>query len=263
MKRAGILAIILFATAALAQVRGVPASVTSQTVTRSSPGVPASVTSLGPNGFAATPLPPMPPSTFTCFGGGLYCAPGTAPPAKGHHRHHRDSGYIPYGYPVYPAYSDYSGYPAVYTGDQLPVPGYMQPGYSGYGVPSAYPPDTDPPPAAPTVFERRPTSRPYARDEARYDQDYRPTDPAQPNEQRSKSVEIGVGEQDTTTLVFRDGHQMDLRNYAIVGRALFNFDGSGPFKVLLAELDIPATEKLNSDRGVIFKLPVDLNLPAK
>ena len=258
MKRAAILAVVLYAAAALAQVHGVPASVTSQTDTRMTPGTRASVTSMGPNGFSSTPLPAMPPSNFTCFGG-VVCALGVAPSSQSSHHHHGHGGngspnWYP-GYSYYPAYS----YPAygysVYSGEEpLPIPGYMQPGYSGYGLPSAYPPDNTPDPPAQTIFERRPTSFPRARDEARYDEPYVP--PAQQAQgQRSKSVEIGVGQQETTTLVYRDGRKQDVQNYAIVGKTLFNFDGTGPFKVQLADLDLPATEKLNGDRGVEFKLP--------
>ena len=260
MKRAAILAVVLYAAAALAQIHGVPASVTSQTTLRMTPGTPASVTSLGPNGFSnfsSTPLPAMPPSNFTCFGG-VSCALGVAPTNQnGHHHHHHGNGGSPNFYPGYSYYPAYSyptyAYP-IYSGEEpLPIPGYMQPGYSGYGLPPAYPPDDTPEPPAQTVFERRPTSMPRARDEARYDQDY--VSPAQQQGQRSKSVEVGVGQQETTTLVYRDGHKQDVQNYAIVGKTLFNFDGTGPFKVLLADLDIPATEKLNGDRGVDFKLP--------
>jgi len=264
MKRAAILAVVLCAATALAQVHGVPASVTSQSPGKPAPGIPASVTSLGPRGFSGgfsgTPLPAMPSGNFTCFGGGIVCAPGVAPVAQSGRRHHRGNGNGGGYYPnFYPGYSTYPAYPylaypdTIYSGDELPVPGYMQPAYSGYGQPSAYAVDPTPDPPAPTIFERRPTSRPYARDEARYDQDY--VAPAQQSGQRSKSVEIGVGQQEATTLVFRDGRKQEVHNYAIVGKTLFNFDGTGPFKVLLADLDIPATEKLNGDVGVDFKIP--------
>ncbi len=240
MKRAVIITVLMYAATAIAQIHGVPASVTSQTIGRSTPGVPASVTSLGPNGFDGVSqfgfAPLLPSTTFTCGGGGLVCGPTTMPPIHTGRGHHRwgNSVYVPYYYPAYPmVYSE---------GDAMPP--YAQP------EPEA---PAEPEPPAPTVFERRPTSRPYARDEMRYDRDLASKEP---ETLASKSVEIGVGEQETTTLIFRDGHHMDIHNYAIVGHTLFNFDGTGPFKVLLAELDLAATEKLNGDRGVDFKLPV-------
>ncbi len=248
MNRPAVLAIVVFfAAAAVAQIHGVPASVTSQTDKGFTPGVPASVTSLGPNGFRGTPFgtpPSLPTTNVTCFGGGLYCYPTTNPPINSgfKHHHHRGGGYgYPYGYPAY----YYPAYPA-YSPDYMDMGSgydYLQPN-SPASVEEAEPP-------APTIYERRPTTRPYARDEARYDDEYRGPagDPA------PKSTVIGVGEQDTTTLVFADGHQMDLHNYAIVGQTLFNFDGTGPFKVRLAELNLDATMKINEDHGVEFKLP--------
>ncbi len=270
MKPAAILVIIvLFAANAMAQINGVPASVTSQssrgysagvpasvtsqTFKSYNPGVPASVGSLGPNGWQSgapfgTPLPP-PTTTVSCIAGGAYCAPTTFPPVDTgrKHRHHR-FGWGGYGYGyggyLYAPYL-YSDYPA-YSPDNMD----MGTGYN-YLQPSSVVTVTEPDPPAPTIYERRPTTRPYARDEARYDTDYR--GPA--NDPVAKSSTVGVGEQDTTTLVFADGHQMDVHNYAIVGQTLFNFDGTGPFRVRLAELNLSATQKINEDNGVDFKLP--------
>lgn len=247
MRRAAILAtFLLFAATALAQIHGVPASVSSQTTRSSTPGVPASVTSLGPRGYHGTPFgtPPVgPPTTVQCYGGGLYCYPTTSPPVNTGRRHHRGHGngygygYAPYIYPTY-----YPSYPVTEFST-------MGPGYE-YLQPSSTEVVEEPPPPAPTIFERRPTSRPYARDEARYDDEYRG-----PAAEPAAKSEIGLGEQEITTLVFADGHQMDIRNYAIVGQTLFNLDGTGPFKVRLAELNLAATEQVNEENGVIFKLP--------
>ncbi len=232
---------------------GVPASVTSQTSRSYTPGVPASVTSLGPRGFQGgapfgTPLT-RPTTNISCIAGGAYCAPTTFPPVDtGGRRHHHNKfggyGYGGYGYGGYVyvpyAYSDYPAYAPDYAD--------MGAGYD-YLQPSTVTIEPDPP--APTIYERRPTTRPYARDEARYDDSYR--GPA--NDPVAKSTTIGVGEQETTTLVFADGHQMDVHNYAIVGANLFNFDGTGPFKIKLDELNLSATQKVNDDNGVQFKLP--------
>ena len=61
--------------------------------------------------------------------------------------------------------------------------------------------------------------------------------------------------QPTTVLVFKDGHRSEVVNYAIVGDALFDFTGDRTHKILLADLDIPATQKANDASGVEFKLP--------
>ena len=58
-----------------------------------------------------------------------------------------------------------------------------------------------------------------------------------------------------TVLVFRDQHQREIQNYAIVGQTLWSFTPQRTEKISLAQLDIPATEKANDDRGVEFRLP--------
>jgi hypothetical protein len=61
--------------------------------------------------------------------------------------------------------------------------------------------------------------------------------------------------QPPTTLVFKDGHQIEVTNYAIVSETLYDLTPGHQRKVALADLDLPATEKQNDDRGVVFQLP--------
>jgi len=61
-------------------------------------------------------------------------------------------------------------------------------------------------------------------------------------------------------LVFRDGHQEEVRDYMIQGNVLYtNADywstGSWTRKIPLADLDVPASLKLNAERGAKFNLP--------
>jgi len=58
-----------------------------------------------------------------------------------------------------------------------------------------------------------------------------------------------------TLLVFKDGHQLEVGNYAIVGTTLFDLTPGHSRKVPLSAINIEATEKQNDDRGVIFELP--------
>jgi hypothetical protein len=58
-----------------------------------------------------------------------------------------------------------------------------------------------------------------------------------------------------TVLVFRDQHKQEVQNYAIVGQTLWAFSAGHTQKIPLANLDIPATEKANDDRGVTFHVP--------
>jgi hypothetical protein len=58
-----------------------------------------------------------------------------------------------------------------------------------------------------------------------------------------------------TMLVFRDQRKQEVENYAIVGQTLWIFAPQRTQKVPLADLDIPATVKVNDDRGVDFRVP--------
>jgi hypothetical protein len=68
-------------------------------------------------------------------------------------------------------------------------------------------------------------------------------------------AESEVREPASAILVFKDGHQMEIQNYAVVGQTLYDLTSGRPRKISLADLDLPATEKLNDDRGVSFDLP--------
>ena len=61
-------------------------------------------------------------------------------------------------------------------------------------------------------------------------------------------------------LVYRDGHQEAVKDYTIIGPTLYTSadywsSGSWTRKVQIAQLDIPATLKINQERGVKFSLP--------
>lgn len=66
-------------------------------------------------------------------------------------------------------------------------------------------------------------------------------------------------------LVFRDGHKEKIKRYTIVGGTIYTSsdywsNGSWTRKVPLAELDVPATLKLNRERGANFSLPSSPNV---
>jgi len=61
-------------------------------------------------------------------------------------------------------------------------------------------------------------------------------------------------------LVFRDGHEEEIRKYTIVGTTLYTSSdywnsGSWTRKIQIADLDVPETLKLNQERGAKFTLP--------
>ncbi len=59
----------------------------------------------------------------------------------------------------------------------------------------------------------------------------------------------------TSILVFNDGHQRQVQNYAIVGQTLWILSDARATKVPLAELNLNQTIKTNEDRGVEFLGP--------
>lgn len=182
-------------------------------------GASASVTSFGHNGFT----PSHSGSTFTTH------VPTHSNGGHNTQRHHQDSN---------------SGrgftYPYLYL---YPVP---------YGVPDAADDTADAEDdsdyqGGPTVFDRRGAGA----------DSYIP--PPQDAPLAHSSPGAGPSEpespQDPTTLVFNDGHQMEVGNYAIVGQTLYDLTPGHPRKIALADLNSPATEKENDDRGISFQLP--------
>lgn len=59
----------------------------------------------------------------------------------------------------------------------------------------------------------------------------------------------------TTLLVYRDGHQMEVQDYAIQGKTLWVFADQRTRQVPLADLDLAATHRINVERGVDFDTP--------
>ena len=57
-----------------------------------------------------------------------------------------------------------------------------------------------------------------------------------------------------TVFIFKDGHQLETKNYAIMGGTLFDFSSKVLRKIQMDEIDSAATLKANDDRGVVMKL---------
>jgi hypothetical protein len=224
-----------------AQINGVPPSVTSFGFggsTNPTPGVRASVTSLGPNGYSGRPV-------FGNFGNccnNLFMPANPYPPlfSGRHHRrdHDRDRNYFPVGVsePVFIPY---------------PVP---------YAVPyaeEADAADTDDDPVD-ADYVRAPVQR-NQRPVAKRALDREPVSKAGAyGKQAVADPEEPPAVQPATALIFKDGHKSDVLNYAIVGDTLFDFDGGRTRKILLADLDLAGTRKANDERGVDFQIPASV-----
>jgi hypothetical protein len=57
-----------------------------------------------------------------------------------------------------------------------------------------------------------------------------------------------------TVLVFRDGHRIEITNYAIIGQTLWVLDERNSTKIPVADLDVDATQKENRIRGLRFQV---------
>jgi hypothetical protein len=227
----GFLALMLTSIAG-AQVNGMPASVTSPGFGgRQVNGVPPSVTSLGPRGY--TPFVPTCCFTGTSLGSPHFVAnPNSA--LNFHHHHH--NGSLPWG------------------GAAYAVPYY---GYYDSGEEVADNPPDDQYNGGPTVFDRRgpgiAPSQPSAPYPSRSRSDNMPPEPA--SDAAAQSDAAPAPDQPQTVLVFKDGHQLEVANYAIVGSTLYDLTGGRRQKIALADLDLTATAKLNDDRGIDFQVP--------
>jgi hypothetical protein len=200
-------------------------------------GARPGVTSLGPNGW--TPRNPA------------IHQPGTHHPTNHRPPDHRHSQvYLyPYFVPYYPAMNGYDDAPAESADAEDPEE------YQG----------------GPTIFDRRgsgtysddfvaerPKARvprpPYPPQEAG---SVRVPDPPQEasNASAPDPPAAPIAREPDTILVFKDGHKIQVGNYAIVGSNLFDLTPGHRQKVALADVDVPATQKANDDQGVDFKLP--------
>src|SRR5438034_8945463 len=103
----------------------------------------------------------------------------------------------------------------------------------------------------PTIFDRRgPGSYPRRDAYTERTHDYeRSAEPfATPGEQAAPS------DQPQTVLVFKDGRQTEVQNYAVVGSTLYDLTPGRYRRIALADLDLTATTKQNDDRGIDFKV---------
>ncbi|HEX4996798.1 MAG TPA: hypothetical protein VFY29_01145 [Terriglobia bacterium] len=58
-----------------------------------------------------------------------------------------------------------------------------------------------------------------------------------------------------TILIMRDGRQIETQSYAIAGPTLWIFGGPAAQRLVVADLDLAATQKENEKRGIKFLLP--------
>jgi hypothetical protein len=228
----GLLMLVLLPTAQ-AQITGVPASVTSAGFGNhfsSAPGVPASVTSLGFGSQGQSPFFNQP----ACCINPLFPFNPNPPLFSHRHLHHRP--FFPDAAPLYavPYYSP------VFVGQPAEEDSMDEEDYNG----------------GPTIFDRRGSGKFRHPGEGGY------APRAHGGERQIESTSepdaqaaTPVANQPETVLVFKDGHQLEIQNYAVLGGTLYDLTPGHRHKIALAELNLSATAKQNDDRGIDFQLP--------
>jgi hypothetical protein len=151
-------------------------------------------------------------------------------------------------------------FPAVGAVYAVPYPVYLtDPGDADSAGDDSAEQQPDPADSAPgpTIFDRRGSSQPSSVAEAAYDERMRQAQREEPTPQSTDVLPEPppVAERPPTILVFKDGHQLEVQNYAIVGNLLFDMTPGRRNKIAVADLDLTATAKQNDDRGIDFQLP--------
>jgi hypothetical protein len=286
LRLAVLFTLLTLAIAAQAQTfsRGAPASVVSPEADGRQHGIPAGATSPGPDGR----LHGVPASASSPQGIAMFVNPGPSPFLRTGHGPRRRFGTgkghgdgrghllfvpVPLFYPIYPE----AAYPVADPNVQAPEEPAEQTAAATYN---------DPAPAgnastvnAPAVNAEDALRAAYlqgARDaltqqqqsDPRYGSHYmdsreraasssaeRSARKRQSEESSAAPTPAKESEWPATVFIFKDGHQIETRNFAIMGQTLFDFSSKTLTKIELADLDKDATVKANDDRGIQVKLP--------
>ncbi len=177
---------------------------------------------------------------------------GSSDASGRHHSHHSGDStlYYPYIYPVAVPYAadvndadtsadtpaddeaDYQGGPTIFD-------------RRGAGAASYVPPEYDDP--AHASNDRTSGDR--------ASQDWASNDQESDAPPAGEAAAVAETPQIPTILAFKDGHQLEIGNYAIIGQTLYDVTIGRVRRIAVADLDLPATQKQNDDRGVDFRLP--------
>ena len=198
----------------------------------------------------------IPPPSVTSMGGGHHLPP--PPPSVTSMGPYR----FGYGFHNHQSYSNrpYRGYGYSRGGRAYAAPYYYIPlGDYGSGYDYDYVGGSDhysgPPigPNDPTlhIIVEQPPAQSYR---AAADDTQAVMAPPPPAIQEQLSPAREAKPREPTVLVFRDGHQQEVSNYAIMGQTVYVLDDRTQ-KIPLANLDVSATVKANDDRGMEFKIP--------
>lgn len=244
---AAVLVMALLAPSSPAQVRGMPAPDGQQGTSKSAvvPGRPLGHQGVMPTPIGVSPAPAPGFPTPTPIGvPPMLPTPGSQDVGSSngfHHRHHNN--FFVGAYPVY-----------------VPVPVVVDPSSMYEVAPDQADEGADDQAVVPgpTIFERRTPAD--MTDVGVGNPEPAPLAASAPANTIAAQAGSAAGSQpaqpqDPSVLVFRDGHQLQVQNYAIVGDFLYDFTPGHARKVPLSQLDLPATVKANDERGLDFTLP--------
>lgn len=138
-------------------------------------------------------------------------------------------------------------------------------GDAGWDSSYSYSPDMSTYTAAPTYAPSYPSvvymmpdgtlqNSPSSQTQQQIDQLQQQVSQLQSEQQKSSSPKVAEVHYDTV-LVYRDGHNETVGNYAIVGNTLWVFNETRARKIPLSELDLRATKRDNQDHGNDFVVP--------
>src|SRR5215472_3459659 len=218
-----IVLLLFFVSSGVGQINASPTSVTYPGLGgRAINGTAPSVTSLGPQGFTPGHSPTFVAPPFPLHNEHLHNG-------NGHRHRFEGQNFVPWIYAV----------PVPYEVDNGSTDDAQSGGDSDYQ-------------GGPTIFDRRGSGADSYVPPVR---DVPPPHQAQTAPQNPPGDQSAATPQESTVLVFNDGHLLEVGNYAIVGSTLFDLTPGRPRKIALADLNLDATRKQNNDRGVIFRLP--------
>jgi hypothetical protein len=231
--------------------RGMPASVTSPTPDGQTHGVPASVVSPTPRPPGINP-PLRPPFVRT-----------QGPLRRFGNPHGKRSPiFVPV--PLFYSYYTDPGYPSV-ADPTVPDPAAAaDPAQTQQQQAQQQPAERSDDDLRAAYLQGARDALAQKKDDSRYGEhfmDSRERDRQQPvaearNTSRSDVTPQPPQEDKTppTVFIFKDGHQLETKNYAIMGETLFDFSGTALKKIKMVDIDTAATVKANDDRGVLVKL---------
>ena len=240
MRCMALLAMALCVSPLGAQIHGVPASATSLgpngfTGGNNFAGIAAGATSLGPNGFAdnrAFGNNPNSNAFFNAVDGRLLRSDRLG--------RHAQPFFVPLMYsPFYYGMSDFTEITST--------------GANSRGT-QLQPAAQIPQKLEITIVDKRDDKRSDAQpgDSARAT--IADADSVEPKRDASSPPPM-VKELTAKTLVMRDGSKKEIRNYAILGKDLYDLSDGRSRRIPLDAIDADATTKLNEENGVDFRLP--------